>query len=347
MKLLILRFSSIGDIVLTSPVVRCLREQTGAEIHFLTKKSFAPIVAENPFISRVFSFEKNISEVITDLKSMGYDAVIDLHNNLRSRQLTNALGCKTHRFSKLNFQKWLLVNFKIDRLPEAHVVDRYLAAAQKFGVKNDGRGLDFFIPKKDEVAPGFLEKGLLPGNYIAFAIGAAHATKLLPENKMTEICTALIAQKNRKIVLLGGPAEREIGERIAQKTGATNACGKLNLAQSACLVRDAGAVLSPDTGLMHIAAAFQKKIVSVWGSTVPAFGMSPYFGYAQLETRNPLIPRQSGKLETGKNFSLEVANLGCRPCSKIGFDACPKGHFRCMNDQSVEKIVEILDKLMG
>lgn len=330
MKFLIIRFSSIGDIVLTSPVVRCLREQTGAEIHFLTKKNFVPILAENPHISRVFSFEKNISEVVTDLKSMSYDAVIDLHNNFRSGQIKRVLGRPSRSFSKLNLEKWLLVNFKIDRLPDVHIVDRYLETVLDFGVKNDGRGLDFFISKKDEIAPGKFDESLAPGNFIAFVLGATHATKRLPEEKMLEICASLISKKRKKVVLLGGPAEREIGERIAQKTGAVNACGRLNLAQSACLVRDAGAVLTHDTGLMHIAAAFQKKIVSVWGNTVPAFGMTPYFG--------------KGK---GQNSSIEVPNLRCRPCSKIGFDACPKEHFRCMNDQRLDEIVDILDKFLS
>ena len=330
MKFLIIRFSSIGDIVLTSPVVRCLREQTGAEIHFLTKRNFVPIVEENPHISRVFSFEKNISEVITDLKSMGYDAVIDLHNNLRSRRAMFELGRPSRVFSKLNIEKWLLVNFKINRMPDVHIVDRYLETIRDFGAKNDSRGLDFFIPKKDEIPPGFLDNNLKTWEYVGFVLGATHATKRLSEDKMTDICSDLVENRKRKVVLLGGPAEREIGQNIAQKTGAINACGRLNLAQSACLVRDAGAVLTHDTGLMHIAAAFQKNIVSVWGSTVPVFGMTPYFGTG-----------------TGKNVCCEVENLACRPCSKIGFDACPKGHFRCMNDQSVEKIVDILDKFLG
>ncbi len=329
MKFLIVRFSSIGDIVLTSPVVRCLREQTGGEVHLLTKKSFTPIVAENPHLGRVYSIEKDVWEVLADLKSESYDAVIDLHHNLRSIMVRRELGGASRVFQKENMKKWGMVNLKA-KLECRHIVERYLESVRDFGAENDGRGLDFFISKKDVITPGSIDSGLSPGNYVAFVIGAAHATKRLAEERMVEICHRLSSNHGLKAVLLGGLSESEVGKRMAEKTGAVNACGRLNLGQSACLVREAGAVLTHDTGLMHIAAAFQKRMVSVWGSTVPAFGMSPYFGEGGV----------------GRNVSIEIAGLGCRPCSKIGFDRCPRGHFRCMAEQPVEKITEILAEMM-
>ncbi len=307
LKFLIIRFSSIGDIVLTTPVVRCLKQQLdGVEIHFLTKKNFQGIAANNPYVDKVWTIEKKVSEVLPALRNEKFDYVIDLHSNLRTAQVKWRLGAKNLTFDKLNFQKWLMVRLKINRLPQCHIVDRYLDTLTSLGIKNDGQGLDYFIPPKDEVNVS------LHGKYIAFVIGAAHATKRLPQQKIIEICQ----QTQQPILLLGGKEEREVGEAIAQAAGkhVINTCGQYNLNQSASMVQQADYVITHDTGLMHIAAAFQKKIISVWGNTIPEFGMSPYYGNA-----------------TNKNTSIEVKNLGCRPCSKIGFDQCPKGHFDCMN----------------
>jgi ADP-heptose:LPS heptosyltransferase len=311
MKFLIIRFSSIGDIVLTTPVVRCLKQQLdGAEIHFLTKKNFQGIVANNPYVDKVWTIEKKVSEVMANLQKEKFDYVIDLHSNLRTAQVKWRLGAKNLTFDKINVQKWLMVQMKINRLPKRHIVERYLDTVLSLGVKNDGRGLDYFIPPKDEVNVSEY------GKYIAFVIGAAHATKRLPKEKIIEICQ----QTQQTILLLGGKDEKEVGETIAQAAGqhVINTCGNYNLNQSASLVRQADYVITHDTGLMHIAAAFQKKIISVWGNTIPEFGMSPYYGN-----------------EVNKNTSIEVKNLGCRPCSKIGFDQCPKGHFDCMNKISL------------
>jgi ADP-heptose:LPS heptosyltransferase len=324
MKILLLRFSSIGDIVLTTPVARCLRQQLGAEIHFLTKRAFAPILEFNPHVSRVFSFEKNVSEVLNDLKSARYDFVADLHHNLRSLHVKRALGRPTASFDKLNFEKWLLVNFKIDRLPAQHIVARYLATVRHLGAEYDGEGLDYFIPPREEVRVQDLSPSFSEGNYLAFAIGATHATKRLPVEKMVEICARLA----QPIALLGGRAESETGKIVAERAGrhVVNLCGALSLHQSASVLRQSAKVLTHDTGMMHIAAALRKEIVSVWGSTVPKFGMYPF------------LPTHGGK-----NTSIEDQGLRCRPCSKIGFAQCPKGHFKCMNDLSVAQIVAALE----
>lgn len=218
-----------------------------------------------------------------------------------------------------------MVNFKINRLPAVHIVDRYLATAQSLGVKNDSLGLDYFIPEKDEVPLEWLPVDFQQG-YVAYVIGAQHSTKKLPLNRMIELCDKI----NRPIVLLGGKEDASNGEAIREfferpadpdyenglrelnkKTRIYNACGKFNLNQSASLVRQARYVFAHDTGLMHIAAAFRKEIFSIWGNTSPMFGMYPY---------------------RTKFTVLENNQLNCRPCSKIGHKRCPKGHFKCMNN---------------
>lgn len=315
-KILIIRFSSIGDIVLTTPVIRCIRQQTGAEVHFLTKENFRSVVEHNPHIAQIHTIRKRVGEALPALRAERFDAVVDLHRNLRSAQVKRALGVPAHSFDKLNWEKWLLVNFRINRLPQTHIVDRYLAAAAPLGVANDGLGLDYFIsPEDEQAAQRFLQEHLPKGggSFIAFVTGAAHATKRLPEDRIIEVCR-LVALP---VVLLGGPDEQEQGERIAAQAGThiINACGKLKLNQSAAVVKHAAKVIAHDTGLMHIAAALGKDIVSVWGSTIPQFGMTPYYP-AGIQ----------------KNTTMEVAGLRCRPCSKIGYDACPERHFRCMRD---------------
>ena len=329
MKILIIRFSSIGDIVLTTPVVRCLKEQLGVEVHFLTKRNFEKILLSNPHIDRVFSIDKKVSEVLELLKKEGYNAVIDLHANLRSLQVKFGLGVRSYSFDKLNFEKWLMTNLKINRLPPIHIVDRYLETVAPLGVKNDGKVLDFFIPKEDEINVLSNEKGLIPSNffkngdskYIAFVIGAAHATKRLPTEKIIEICNKI----ELPIFLIGGKEDAERGELIVSKstTYIVNLCGKLNLNQSASIVRQAEKVITHDTGLMHIAAAFGKDIISIWGNTIPEFGMTPY-------------------LPTASSHIIEVENISCRPCSKIGHDACPKGHFSCMNKMDISSVIAAL-----
>jgi len=321
MKILVLRFSSIGDIVLTTPVVRALKQQVpGARVHFATKPAYRGIVANNPHVDQVHCLTGSLGELVAELRAEQFDYVVDLHHNLRTSLIKLRLGVNSSSFDKLNWQKWLLVNLKVDRLPAVHIVARYLAAAAPLGVTDDGLGLDYFIPTPDEVNVTTALPIEFQAGYVAFAIGAQHATKRLPTARIIELCALL----QRPVVLLGGPEDAATGEEIVQAltpqathphslttSPVYNACGKFSLNQSASLVRQAERVVSHDTGLMHIAAAFGKEIISVWGNTVPEFGMYPFRTAFQ---------------------TWEVRGLDCRPCSKIGYAKCPRGHFRCMRD---------------
>jgi len=310
-KILFIRFSAIGDIVLTTPVIRCFKKQLGTEIHYLTKHSFHQIVANNPYIDKIYTINKNVKEVTPQLKKEQYDCIIDLHKNLRSARVKwNLPFIKSYSFNKLNFEKWLLVHFKINRLPQKHIVDRYFEALLPLGIINDGAGLDFFIKRTDQKLPIDL-----PTNFTAVVIGAGRNTKALPIEKWR----AIINKSLETIVVLGGPAEQEKASQLIEslslknKVNVINLVGQINLMQSAFCVQQADKVITGDTGLMHIAAAFHKPIISIWGNTVPDFGMYPYYGD-----------------QADQNRVVEVKGLACRPCSKIGFDECPKGHFRCM-----------------
>ena len=305
LKILVVRFSSIGDIVLTTPVVRMLKKQLNAEVSYLTKSTYITLLKNNPYIDSVYQIEDSINEVVADLKKEKYDYVIDLHNNLRTQILKLRLGVPSRSFNKLNMEKFMLTTFKMDSLPEVHIVDRYLDTVTHLGVQNDNEGLNFFLNDEDKV-----DLSQFPNSFIAFVIGGKHATKMLSTEKIISIINKL----NESVVLIGGPEDLERGKQIIAATENTfNSCGKHNINQSAYLVKNAKYVITHDTGMMHIAAAFKKKIYSVWGNTVPEFGMHPY-----LSDSNSKI--------------IEVKDLSCRPCSKIGYDKCPKGHFRCMQE---------------
>ncbi|MBC8033625.1 MAG: glycosyltransferase family 9 protein [Chitinophagaceae bacterium] len=317
MKFLIIRFSSIGDIVLTTPVVRCLKKQVvTAEIHFLTKPVFAGLVSANPYIDRYHVLQPDLDATIEALKTEDFDYVIDLHHNVRTLKIKRALGKKTFSFNKLNIHKWLLTALKINKMPDLHIVDRYMDTVSSFGVKNDGAGLDYFIPKEEELKMEDLPASHHAG-YIGIVIGATYHTKRYPVHKLKEFCQ----QMDHPVVLLGGKEDQENGIAISavDPVKIYNACGKFSLHESADIIKKAKVVITNDTGLMHIAAAFKKPVVSLWGNTVPAFGMYPYYGINFL-SHQPDAPFDV----------LEVKNLHCRPCSKIGYQKCPLGHFKCM-----------------
>ncbi len=321
MKILIIRFSSIGDIVLTTPIIRCIKQQVAdVQVHYLTKKSFKGIIESNPYVDKLILLDESWELMIHELQQEEYDCIIDLHHNLRTLSIKKALKKPAFSFNKLNIKKWLLTVFKINTLPNLHIVDRNFETVKTLNVVNDGKGLDYFIPVKDELKPNDIPASHQFG-FIGLVIGAALNTKKMPVDKIKELCSKIAYP----IILLGGPEDREDGNAIALNDDIKiyNACGKFNLNESADLVRKAKLIITHDTGLMHIAAAFKKPIISIWGNTIPAFGMSAYYG------------------NTNSTDSRFEVKLGCRPCSKIGYKKCPRGHFKCMQLQNVDQIAKL------
>lgn len=321
-KILIVRFSSIGDVVLTSPVIRCMRQQLqDTEIHFVTKEAFKPVLAHNPYIHKLHTFRNDISELFETLKAEKYDVVIDLHKNLRSLRLRRRLGTKSHSFNKLNIEKFLAVNFKfLNALPKNHIVDRYFEAVLPLGVKSDEKGLDYFIGEADEVDVSRAFFDDTPTRFVALVVGGSYYTKKIPLNRLAEICSGA----GLSVVLMGGPEDTVISAELKKQfPGVIDACGTFSINQSASIIRQAEWVVTSDTGLMHVAAAFNKKIISVWGNTIPEFGMGPY------------APHPDNRI-------IEVQHLNCRPCSKLGYARCPLGHFKCMNDQNFSFVKDLV-----
>ena len=318
MKILVVRFSSIGDIVLTTPILRCIKLQLkDVKLHFITKQQFISVIENNPYVDKFHTIKDSLSEITPQLKKENYDYIIDLHHNVRTLKLKLALGKKSFSFNKLNWEKFLIVNLKTNKLPETHIVDRYFETVKSLGVKNDNKGLDYYINEKDDIDIPSSLPSLFHNDYNVLVVGGSYFTKQIPVNKLKEICT----KSSLPIVLLGGKEDVVNAEQVYQlhKNKTINLCGKLNLNQSASIIQQSHKVITSDTGLMHIAAAFKKDIISVWGNTIPEFGMGPYLA--------------------GNNSQIvEVKNLSCRPCSKLGYKKCPKGHFKCMNDISFSNV---------
>jgi ADP-heptose:LPS heptosyltransferase len=293
-----------------------------AEIHFVIKKKHVSIAASNPYIHKIHILGDNINKLISELEEEQLDYIIDLHQNFRSNRIKRSLKIPSFSLNKLNFRKALLIFFKINRLPDSHVVDRYLETLSVFDVKNDGLGLDYFIPEKEVIniheLPEMFQKG-----FVAFVIAGTYNTKKLPLYKTIEICNQL----DFPVILLGGKNEFNEGEQVAvrSKGNILNFAGKISLNQSASILREARLVLTNDTGLMHIAAAFKKKILSFWGNTVPEFGMYPY------------LPDRASEI-------IEIKNLKCRPCSKLGYQKCPKKHFKCMKNIDSSVAIQWINK---
>lgn len=320
-KILIIRFSSIGDLVLTSPIVRALKQQGEYCIHYLVKKKFKNAIENNPYIDQIFSLED--SNTKSDLTQQKYDIVVDLQNNLKSLKIRRGLAKKTLVVNKENIKKLLLVRTGIDLLKGEHIVGRYFKTVKEIGIKDDGKGLDFFIPEDFKIT-SFKIPIDLSQPYLAWVIGASYTKKMLPLNHIVEVCKGI----SLPILLLGGPMDRSNGDDIIAASNAANLynlCGELSLEESSYVLKQSSIVLSNDTGLMHIAAAFQKKIISFWGCTKPSLGMSPFMA--------------------NEHSAMLLSDTNNAPCSKLG-NRCKSSKNGCIKDLSTNRIISNVNNLL-
>ncbi|MDI9356396.1 MAG: glycosyltransferase family 9 protein [Chitinophagaceae bacterium] len=321
MKILIIRFSSMGDIVLTTPVIRLLRKKfPESEIHFCTKMAFKHLIESNSFIDKIYTLEDSLFLLIGQLRSEDYTYVIDLHKNIRSLIISIFLWKKTMRIRKYALQRYLYIQWKWDFLPKKRISDRFIDVLKTLEVYDDGQGLDYFIDKNYslDTLPHTHKDG-----FIAMVIGGNYYTKKLPLDKIIELCKSI----SYPIILIGGKEEKSTGDLVAKNVGIEkvwNRCGAVSVNESADIIKKSKLVITNDTGMMHIASAFQKDIFVFWGGTSPKLGFEPYYGFAN---RNK-----------SKNFI--VSDLSCQPCSKFGTHNCPKKHFACMNLQNIEAVVK-------
>ena len=303
-KILIIRLNSIGDIVLTSPVIRSLFEK-GHEVHFLLKKAYVPLVEFHPCIKQVWTYEKDDNkDLIRNLQKEDFDVVVDLHNNVRSWQIKRALKSQNYTLSKPRIKYFLMEKFGLKVSKQKHIVERYLDVIKSIA-PNSERHLEIFTGNPPMPIN-------LPQTFVALAIGAAFFTKQIPVQKLL----SLIEACSLPILLLGDQNDKELAKQLLSKSNKSlvDLTGELSILQSAEIVRKAKYLMTGDTGLMHIAAAFQTPVLSIFGSTHPVLGYTPY-----------------DPLDKGINVIVENENCICRPCTKQGRHSCPKGHFECMD----------------
>jgi ADP-heptose:LPS heptosyltransferase len=354
-KIALIRLSSIGDVVLCTPVIRWLhRRFPQAELHFVTKAAMAPVLQHHPVISKVHLLEShNEQELLLELHQLAFDGIIDLQSNWRTlkwkfRLAPPGSGVFFRRFKKNNFQKWWMVQTKSKPSRFLHTVQKYAKLLEPWGIQDDGLGLDWsFDPALKTLPDGvtFLQQelGWAPRLRVtAIAIGAQHATKCLPKEKVLALCNLL----DGPILLLGGPQDKALAEQILQSANhrrdMAHGCGRWTLQQSAKALSECACLITPDTGMMHIGAALGIKLLVVWGNTVPEFGMHPWLPHNQghpqltnvLKHGSPLKPSVIEPMEQTLPEYFEV-DLACRPCSKLGHASCPRGHFDCMMKQDI------------
>ncbi len=338
-KILIIRMSSIGDVVLATPVIRLLKQNfPNCEIDFVIKWQFANILTAHPFINRILIFDKNdatyslknIRKQIIDKK---YDLIVDLHKNIRSFYLTIGTGAATVvRYKKDALRRFLFVKFKIKpKRKFLPVYQRCLASLSFLGIQDDFAGPDFFIDQaiQSDIAKKYAKYlDEYASLIIGVAPGASFKTKRwLPEG-FAEVIDRLVNEKNAGIILFGNKEDRNITRslRIKHRTGVLNVAGELSIVETAALMKHCQIVLTNDTGLMHIATALGKKVVAIFGSTTEELGFFPY------NTEFSVIQNNS---------------LKCRPCSHIGRKKCPKKHFKCMKEISPKRVYDTVVNILG
>ncbi len=294
----------------------------GVEIHVATKAAFAALWRDNPRVRGLHLLGSSLGDLIRQLRKEHFDLILDLHNNLRSALVRAGMPeVASRRVDKLSLAKWRYVHGNRSWKGARHIVQRYLDTLSVLGVHDDGLGLEFYTGPEAEQALDLLPPSWRETGYDVLVLGARQVTKR-PTQALLE---SIVQHAPRPLVLVGGPEDRRAGEALAalQPDKTMLAAGQTSLQGSAVLIRECSRVLSPDTGMMHIAAAYQKPIGSIWGNTTPLLGMYPYYGGPDPQMR----------LRERGSALFEVSGLACRPCSHIGFEHCPKGHFRCMREQ--------------
>jgi heptosyltransferase-2 len=326
-KILVIRFSSIGDIVLTSPVYRILQEQLphGAEVHLLTQSRFAFIQEANPFVNKIWAVEKSGMEVLDELKDENFDYIIDLQNSLRSKSIRKKLAVLSFQVNKQNFRKWIQINLGLWKGSVGHIVDRYLETLKTFKISNDGKGLDYFIPSTTKSIEDLLPTDFIENKYTVIATGGAHEGKRWSEEYWTELSGKF---HDERIVWIGG---KEDSIELNHSPLHLDLIGKCSVHESARIIEHAKAVICGDTGMMHIGSAFKNDIVVIWGCTSPELGMGVYRPHP-----NPG--------EHMHSVYLQAKRKG-RPCSKLG-NYCKYGmHNKCIDVIHVNHVIDAFSKL--
>jgi len=326
MKILILRLSSMGDILLATPVPEVLKNlYSGSEIHWVVYKNFENSIRNNPNIDRIIAFEKgdNLKEIRKNIRSTEYDLIFDLHKNSKTYFLTRGLR-NVFRYDKRIIERFLLVFFK-RKYKTIPATEMYFAALKKAGIKTPDKWKLSFYPDADCETSTVAKYSLKKEPYAVLVPGASYFTKIWPKEHFKKLAEMILLEgKFKRIIVIGkGEDEETIGKYICGENNdkLLNLTGKLNLDETASVIKYSDIVITNDNGPMHLAECFKKRIVALFGCTTEELGFFPY----------------------STDFkAVEVKELKCRPCTHFGRKKCPKGHFKCMKNISPESVYKTL-----
>jgi lipopolysaccharide heptosyltransferase II len=328
LRILVVRFSSIGDVLLTTPLIRVLaRRHPEAEIAFATKRDMAPLVADNPHVTQTFALEPHepLGNFAARLRAWKPSYGLDLHGSLRSRALRLLVPGRWSGYTKRKIARRMLIATKLDLYRSATpVAERYFEAARRLDVKPDGQGPEFHLGEqaRERVTRWLHDHGLQDATIAALAPGAAHATKRWPVAYWT-VLAGRLAQAGLRTVVLGGPADRGLAQQLAAFT--VSAAGEFSLQETGALLARSRILVSGDTGVMHMATGVGTPVVALFGPTVKQFGFFPYSAPAVVLERP----------------------LSCRPCSAMGSSRCPMGHHRCLTDIAPGDVAAAVERLVA
>ena len=334
-KFLIIRFSSIGDVILTTPLIRCLRAAYPAcQIDFLVKKEFSIVLSGNPHLSNIIVFDKKegneeISRIRNLVKANKYTHILDIQRNIRSVLISLGSGAAVTGFSKKLLARDLLIRFGTNLYKEIKPVYlRYFESVAALGVTYDGGGTEVFpaTSEAENVKETLKQNKFATGNPIlVVAPGAQWENKRWPAEGFAAAADTFCLNTGASSVLIGGPGDVEICRQVQllMKTPSLSLAGKLSLMGSASLLGQAAMVFTNDTGMLHMAQAMKSPVVAVYGPTTRELGFFP-------------LPANSRVAET---------DISCRPCTQKGLHSCPKKHFRCMNDIKPEVVSALATEL--
>ncbi len=337
-KILVIRLSSIGDILLTTPLLRLLKRRfQQAEIGFVIKKQFVDLIRTNKNVDRIFCFDASagfadLRRIKREIRDLGYDLIIDIHKNFRSYYLRRGLrNAKVVSYRKYLLQRFLLIKLGWNTYSQiVPVYQRYLMSVAELGIRDDGAGLEFFLDLdvKEKVDELLHRRGLLIDHLtIGLAPGAGFATKRWLPEYYTAVAQQAMEGRNAQILLFGNEKDRSITREIAglMRSPVIDLSGQFSLMESACALARCDLLITNDTGLMHLATALQIKTVAVFGPTTKELGFFPVGRMVRV---------------------AENQELSCRPCTHMGSKRCPKGHFRCMRDLKPERVYKLAADLL-
>jgi heptosyltransferase-2 len=330
LRVLCVRFSSIGDVLLTTPLVRALhRRHPDAELYFVTKHALAPLVVENPNLNKVIELAPNerITDLARRLRALRPTHGLDLHGSLRSATLRILVPCQWSGYSKRKLTRTALIAAKINMYGKhVPVPERYFGAARALDVHPDGGPPEFFLAPatRERIARWLADRGLDRQPFAALAPGAAHATKRWPTRHWRALAEQL-RTLGYGLVALGGVDDRQLAKELGPPPAIHNAAGEFTLQETgACLAR-AAVLVSGDTGVMHMATGVGTRVVALFGPTVELFGFYPYASRAEVLERE----------------------LSCRPCSAMGSERCPLGHHRCLEEIFPDQVAAAVQRLVA